>query len=63
MLTLKALTLLLIYLLTIPQAECLCTGIGVYNKVKRLTTDECASVLGQKKSATHRRVGVLQIVF
>ena len=24
---------------------------------------ECASVLGQKKCATHRRVGVLQIVF
>ena len=24
---------------------------------------ECASVLGQKKSAAHRRVGVLQIVF
>ena len=63
MLTLKALTLLLIYLLTIPQAECLCKGLVVYNPVKKLTMGECVPVLGQKKSAAHRRVGVLQTVF
>ena len=42
---------------------CLCTGLAVYNQVKKLTTGECTSVLGQKKSAAHRRVGALQIVF
>ena len=25
----------------------LCTGLAVYNQVKKLTTGECASVLGQ----------------
>ena len=39
------------------------TGLAVYNQVKKLTTDECTSALGQKKSAAYRRVGVLQIVF
>ena len=65
MLTLKALTLLLIYLLTIPQAECLFVGLLVYNQVKKPThaTGECTSVLNQKKSAALRRVGVLQTVF
>ena len=64
MLTLKALALLLIYLLTIPQAKCLCTGLAEFNQVKNLTSGECASVLGQKKkSAAHRSVGVLQIIF
>ena len=65
MLTLKALTLLLIYLSTIPQAECLCVGLVVYNQVKKLThaTGECTFVLNQKKSAALKRVGVLQIVF
>ena len=63
MVPLKALTLLLIYRLTIPQAKCLCKGLAVYNKVKKLATGECALVLGQKKSAAHSRVGVLQIVF
>ena len=32
-------------------------------QVKKLTTGECASVLGQSKSAAHRRVGALQIIF
>ena len=41
----------------------LCTGLAMYNQVKKLATGECASVLGQKKSAAERRVGVLQIVF
>ena len=41
MLTLKALTLFFIYLLNIPQAECLCKGLDVYNQVKKLNTDEC----------------------
>ena len=41
----------------------LCTSLAVYNRVKKLTAGECASVLGQKKHAAHRRVGVLQIVF
>ena len=42
----------------------LCTSLAVYNQVKQLITDEWTSVLGQKKkSAAHRRVGVLQIVF
>ena len=36
--------------------------LAVYNQVKNLTTGEFASVLGQKKSAAYRRVGVLQIV-
>ena len=40
----------------------LCTALAVYNHVKKITMGECASVLGQKKSAAHRRVGVLQIV-
>ena len=40
----------------------LCTIITVYNQVKKLTMGKCASVLGQEKSAAHRRVGVLQIV-
>ena len=58
MLTLKALTLLLIYLLAIPQAECLCAVLAVYNQVKKITTGECVAVLDQKTSAAHRRVGV-----
>ena len=37
----------------------LCTGLAVYNQVKKLTAGKCASVLGQKNSAAHRRVGVL----
>ena len=41
----------------------LCTGLAVYNQVKKLTTGECTSAMGQKKSAVHRKVGVLQIVF
>ena len=41
----------------------LCTSLAVYNQVNKLITCECASVLGQKKSAAHRRVGVLQTVF
>ena len=41
----------------------LCTGLAVYNQVKKLTMGECASVPSQKKSAAHRRFGVLQIVF
>ena len=36
--------------------------LAVYNQVKNLTTGEFESVLGQKKSAAYRRVGVLQIV-
>ena len=40
----------------------LCTGLAVYNQVKKLTIGECASLLGQKKSAADRWVGVLQIV-
>ena len=36
----------------------LCTGLAVYNQVKKPTTGECASVLGQKKSTAHTRVGV-----
>ena len=38
-----------------------CTSPAVYNQVKKLTMGECTSVLNQKKSATHRRVGKLQI--
>ena len=41
----------------------LCTSLAVYSQVKKLTTGECVPVLGQKKSAAHRRVGVLQTVF
>ena len=42
----------------------LCTGFAVYNQVKKnLTVGECPSVLGQKKHAGHRRVGLFQIVF
>ena len=41
----------------------LCTSLAVYNQVKKLTMGECVSMLGEKKSAAHRRVGVLQIVF
>ena len=63
MLTFKTLKLLLIYLLTTPQTECLCFSLAVYNWVKKLSTGEYISVLGQKKSATQRRVGVLQIAF
>ena len=40
----------------------LCTGLAVYNQVKKLTTGERTSVMGQKKSAAHRKVRVLQIV-
>ena len=40
----------------------LCTGLAVYNQVKKLTMGECASLLGQKKSAADRWVGVLEIV-
>ena len=39
------------------------TGLAVYNPVKKLATVEYASVLGQKNSPAHRRVGVLQNVF
>ena len=39
------------------------TAVAVYNHVKKITLDECASVLGQKKSAAHRRVGALQLYF
>ena len=41
----------------------LCSYLAVYNQLKKLTMGECTSVLGQKKSAAHRRVGVLQIAF
>ena len=41
----------------------LCNGLFVYNQVKKLTNGECASVLGEKRCAAHKRVGVLQIVF
>ena len=41
----------------------LCTFLAVYNHVKKIIMGECASVLGQKKSAAHRRVGVFQTVF
>ena len=37
----------IIYLLT-KQAACLCTGLAVYNQVKKLITSGCTSVLGQK---------------
>ena len=63
MLPLKALTLLLIYLLSIPRAKCLCVQVLLRTIRKRkLTTAECASVLSQKKSAAHTEVGVLQTV-
>ena len=32
----------------------LCTNLAVYNQVKRLTTGECAFVLGQKKSSSQK---------
>ena len=34
----------------------LCPAFAVYNQVKKLTTGECTSVLGQKKYVAHRRV-------
>ena len=46
-----------------PQAECLCIRLAVCNQVEELTSGECTSVLGQKKSEAHIRVGVLQILF
>ena len=33
-----------------------CPALAVYNQVKKLTTGECTSVLGQKKYVAHRRV-------
>ena len=41
----------------------LCTNLAVYNQVKKVTTGECAFVLGQKKPVARRRVGELQTVF
>ena len=33
----------------------LCTGLAVYNQVKKLTTGECASVLGQNKLCSSQK--------
>ena len=41
----------------------LCSSLAVYNQVKKLTTGKCTSVLGQKKSDAHWRVGVLLLIF
>lgn len=41
----------------------LCTGLTVYNQVKKLIMGKWTSVLGQKNSTAHGRVGVFQIVF
>ena len=39
----------------------LCTRLAVYNQVKKLNMGEGGSLLGQKKSAAHRRVRMLII--
>ena len=41
----------------------LCTCLAAYNQVQKFTTGECASVLGRKKPAARKMVGVFQILF